>query len=256
MGKVAVFDSGLGSLSIILAIRKITKVDIVYFADQKNYPYGTKSYRELRKIIKSSIEMLQEKFQPDVIVVGSNTPTLLFPDLFENNGAIVGVLPPLADAQKKTKTKSIAILGTRATIESRLTNRFIKNNLTKKIQVTKIDASELVDFVETGRFITNKQQCKIIIKKVLTRIIEEKQIDTITLSSTHLPFLLPIFNRIFPKITFLDPAMQVATCLTKNKFFTPSSKSSLQIFSSKNTSKLESNLKKLKITNKVQRLTL
>ncbi|MDC1136398.1 glutamate racemase, partial [Nitrosopumilus sp.] len=44
MAKIVVFDSGLGSLSIIKEIQKITKTDIVYFADQKNYPYGTKSH--------------------------------------------------------------------------------------------------------------------------------------------------------------------------------------------------------------------
>jgi len=40
MVKIAVFDSGLGSLSIIKEIQKITKSEIIYFADQKNYPYG------------------------------------------------------------------------------------------------------------------------------------------------------------------------------------------------------------------------
>jgi len=35
MVKIAVFDSGLGSLSIIKEIQKITKSEIIYFADQK-----------------------------------------------------------------------------------------------------------------------------------------------------------------------------------------------------------------------------
>ena len=43
MAKIVVFDSGLGSLSIIKEIQKISKNDIIYFADQKNYPYGVKS---------------------------------------------------------------------------------------------------------------------------------------------------------------------------------------------------------------------
>ena len=40
LAKIVVFDSGLGSLSIIKEIQKNMKTDIVYFADQKNYPYG------------------------------------------------------------------------------------------------------------------------------------------------------------------------------------------------------------------------
>jgi glutamate racemase len=254
MGKVAVFDSGLGSLSIILAIRKITKADIVYFADQKNYPYGKKSTHELRKIIKSSIKMLEEKFQPDVIIVGSNTPTLLFPDLFRHAKAVIGVLPPLVEAREKTKTNSIAILGTTATIQSRQTKQFIKNNLSKKIQVYKIDASKLIDLVESGKFISNKQHCNIIIKKILTKILEQHNIDIVTLSSTHLPFLLQMLKEIFPQITFLDPAMQVATQLRSNRFFKPSRKNSLQIFTSGNITKLQNNLNKLKIRNKIKHL--
>ena len=54
MAKIAVFDSGLGSLSIIKAIQKISKSEIIYFADQKNYPYGKKSQAQLSNIIKNT----------------------------------------------------------------------------------------------------------------------------------------------------------------------------------------------------------
>ncbi|MCH8834298.1 MAG: glutamate racemase, partial [Thaumarchaeota archaeon] len=43
MAKIAIFDSGFGSLSIIRAIQKTTKSEIIYFADQKNFPYGKKT---------------------------------------------------------------------------------------------------------------------------------------------------------------------------------------------------------------------
>ena len=256
MGKVAVFDSGLGSLSIIQTIRKVTKADIVYFADQKNYPYGKKSNSDLRKIIESSIKLLEKKFRPDVIIVGSNTPSLLFPDLFMKSKTIMGVLPPLAEAQKKTKTKSIAILGTTATIQSRHTVNFIKTNSKHNISIHMIDASELIDLVETGKFIYNKIHCQRIIEKTLTKIFVRHNIDVATLSSTHLPFLLPILKKIFPHILFLDPAGQVATRLTENKYFKKSQRNSLMIFTSGNAKLLDKKLKKLKIRNKVRAMSL
>ncbi|MFB3114057.1 MAG: glutamate racemase, partial [Nitrosopumilaceae archaeon] len=40
MAKIAVFDSGLGSLSIIRSIQKTLKSEIIYFADQNSFPYG------------------------------------------------------------------------------------------------------------------------------------------------------------------------------------------------------------------------
>lgn len=254
MGRIAVFDSGLGSLSIIQAIRKVTKADIIYFADQKHYPYGKKSNDELRKIITDTIQLLKEKFSPDAIVIGSNTPTLLFPDLISTGKATVGVLPPLAEAQKKTKTNSIAILATTATINDTHTDIYIQNNLSNYISVTKIDGTKLIDLVESGKFISNKKFCEKIINEILSTILKEKKIDVVTLSSTHLPFLLSILQKLFPKIVFLDPAMQVATGLIKNKLFSPSKRNTLTIFTSGDTKTLEANLKKLKIKNKVHSL--
>ena len=72
------FDSGLGSLSIIKAIQKKTKSDIIYLADKKNFPYGKKTKLQLYKIITSTIKKISEKFNPDIIILASNTPSLLF----------------------------------------------------------------------------------------------------------------------------------------------------------------------------------
>jgi len=75
--KIAVFDSGFGSLSIIREIQKKFKGELIYFADQKNFPYGVKSKIELENIIKETIVLLEKKFSPELIVMASNTPTLL-----------------------------------------------------------------------------------------------------------------------------------------------------------------------------------
>ena len=140
MVKIAVFDSGLGSLSIIRPIQKKIVSDIIYFADQKNFPYGEKSVPELANIVKSTIKILDNNFNPDLIVIGSNTPSLLLKKII-NNPKIVGVFPPLKDAKRKTRTKTIAILSTKSVIKSIALQNYIKNNLPKKIRVIKINAS-------------------------------------------------------------------------------------------------------------------
>ena len=73
--KIVVFDSGFGSLSVIKAIQKKVKSDIIYFADQKNFPYGQKTKKQLLEIINQSINMISKKFNPDLIVLASNTPS-------------------------------------------------------------------------------------------------------------------------------------------------------------------------------------
>ena len=56
--KIVVFDSGFGSLSVIKEIQKKIKSDIIYFADQKNFPYGKKSRKQLLEIINQSLDNL------------------------------------------------------------------------------------------------------------------------------------------------------------------------------------------------------
>jgi glutamate racemase len=112
--KIVVFDSGLGSLSIIKAIQKKTKSDIIYLADKKNFPYGKKTKSQLYKIITQTIKKISEKFNPDVIVLASNTPSLLFKDELPKN--IITVLPPL---EKVQKASNVAILATQVVVESK-----------------------------------------------------------------------------------------------------------------------------------------
>jgi glutamate racemase len=250
MTKIIVFDSGLGSLSIIKPIRKKINADIIYFADQKNYPYGTKTVSQLDKIIKSTIIQMQERFDPDIIIVGSNTPSLLLD--IEKKDKIIGVFPPLKEAVRRTKSGKIGILATKAVVENKILDKYIRKNVPSKIHVKKINATPLVDLVESGKFISQKQITKNIIKKIITPHIENN-IDVFTLSSTHLPFLVPILKELFPDTTFLDPADTLAQHISKISKH-KSKKPSLKIYSSGNTESLHKQLLKIGIKNKVNPL--
>ena len=247
MNRIVVFDSGLGSLSIIRAIQKKIKCEIVYFADQRNFPYGKKTKSELEKIIKNTIRNLEEIFQPRLIVMGSNTPTLL---LEMKDKKIVGVRPPLKEAVRKSKTKNIGILATESSVNSKELDDFIsKCRLLKQNKIYKINASLLVELVESGKFLQKKSYCKKIIRSNLEEIILNSAIDVCTLSSTHLPFLKPLLQTIFPKVTFLDPAETIAEEIKKR--IKKKCKRELKIYSSGDVKKFEKNLRLLGIKNKV-----
>ena len=252
MVKIAVFDSGLGSLSIIKPIQKKVISDIIYFADQENFPYGEKSVSEITKMIKSTIKILDKNFNPDLIVVGSNTPSLLLKKIF-NNPKIIGVFPTLKDAKRKTKTKNVAILSTKSVIESIALQNYIKKNLPKKIKVIKINVSSLVELVESGKFIDNKTYSKNKIKKLLSKLFLKNNVDVATLSSTHLPFLLPYLKEIFPNIIFLDPGDAIAEKIAK-KLRRQNKTKSLTIFASGNVKVFQKKLSKIGIKNKVRSL--
>ncbi|MDX1441996.1 MAG: aspartate/glutamate racemase family protein [Nitrosopumilaceae archaeon] len=249
MGRIAVFDSGLGSLSIIKAIQRVSKNEIIYFADHKNFPYGKKSKKQLEKIVKNSIIVLEEQFQPDLIVVGSNTPTIML-DIFSTR--VIGVNPPLGKASTLSKTNNIGILATESAIKSQELSNFIKEcDLPTKTKVYKINGSQLVELVENGTFILDKEYSLKLIRRVLSRKILRNKIDVITLSSTHLPFLKSILNSEFPKVNFIDPAEMVGKIVLKKLKNKQSKRNSLKIYSSDKSGIVQKNLALMGIKNKI-----
>ena len=254
---IVVFDSGFGSLSIIREIQKKFKGELIYFADQKNFPYGIKSKPELEQIIKKTITLLEKEFSPQLIVMASNTPTLLL-DYNRISSKLVGVYPPLDNAVKSSKTKNIAILGTRSVSESEAITEFIeKCNVPNDIVIHKIDCSSLVELVESGKFLTDKEYCKNIIKEVLDDVFLDNLIDVATLSSTHLPFLEILLKSIFKNIKFLDPAKDIANAINDFKLENNELQQlQLRIFTSGDVRIFEKNLQMMGIKNKVNSLSL
>ena len=241
--KIAVFDSGLGSLSIIKAIQKKTKCDIVYLADKKNFPYGKKTKRQLYKIITETIEKISVRFEPDLIVLASNTPSLLFGDRLSKN--VITVMPPL---QKIQKARNVAILATQIVAKSNELDNYI--NQFKLDDVTKINCSELVELVESGQFLKNEKHCMKTILKVLRDKFKENNIEIATLSSTHLPFLLSFLKKVFRGVEFLDPAEDVAQKISKIKG-KKSTKNSLSIYTTESPKAMQRKLKNMGISNRV-----
>jgi len=252
MIRIVVFDSGLGSVSVIKQIQKQFKCNIIYFADSKNFPYGKKSIEEIRNIALQTISTLQNSFKPKLIVVGSNTLSLTLNSHSKN---IFLILPPLNQAKKITKSKSIAILATKSIVKSNLLDNYTKKFKINNIKIVKVNASRLVELVECGKFYSNPKLCTDIIKKTLSPIFIKNDVDVVTLSSTHLPFLLKFFKNIFPDITFLDPSELLSKKL-KQKCFNSTKRNSLQIFTSGSIISLQKKLRHLGIKNKISKLTI
>jgi len=86
---IAIFDAGLGSYAIVEAIKKAYPLqDIIYFADRKSFPYGTKTTEELRDVIENSIDFLLEK-GATFIVLASNAPSITVLDKIKNRENVI-----------------------------------------------------------------------------------------------------------------------------------------------------------------------
>jgi glutamate racemase len=254
MARIVVFDSGLGSLSIINRMQKEFKSEIIYFADQANYPYGQKSHRVLEKIILGTIQKLDRVFEPSLVVIASNTPSLLLQGILKKNPHTILVLPPIKKAESLSQ-KRICILATKTVVNSRIFKKFLNDNCSDKRKIVTINASPLVDLVESGYIFNKKDYCKKIITKELSNKFKKYDIDVATLSSTHLPFLLPYLEELYPDVQFLDPAKDIA-CIISKKLIDFPKRNKLQIFTSGNPTSFQETLKKLKIKSKVKKFPI
>ncbi len=186
---IAVFDSGLGSMSVVREIRKIIPSEnILYFADKMNFPYGKKSKDELKSIIINSIRFL-EKYRPKLIVMASNTPSVQVFDEIKNKFSIdiIPTKPPLKKATNLSKKKHIAIMASSGVLHSKEFDYLVKREVPQDIFITKIDSSGIIDLVENGSFLSNRNHTFKTIQKVIQSNFEDS-IDVAALSSTSFTF--------------------------------------------------------------------
>jgi glutamate racemase len=234
---ISVFDSGVGSLSIIRELKKqIPHENLLYLADRSHFPYGTKSHSDLHDIIINTIKYL-ERFKPKLIIIASNTPSIQVLDEVKRttNIPLFGVRPPLKEAYKLTKKKHIGIMATQGAIMSKGLENQIRREIPQDILVTKFNASPIIELVENGTYITNERRTFDVISRILKEEDDDldKKIDVITLSSTHLPFVKTYLNYLLPTVKFVDPAMTIAKEVRKflvfNRMLKKTGKERLQI---------------------------
>lgn len=259
---VAVFDSGIGSLSIIRELkREVPNEDLLYFADRAHFPYGTKSHAELREVIFNTINYLK-RYKPKIVVVASNTPSVQVLDEVKKmitDVPIIGVRPPLKEAARMTKKKHIGIMATGGTIRSKELEIQIRREVPQHIQVSKFNASPIIELIEQGVHLDNERRTFDVVSRVLGDGVDEK-IDVMTLSSTHLPFVKTYLNALLPTVRFVDPAQIVAKDVRKFLNFYRMAKKSgtgrLQILVSDGKREFEKSVRAMGIREPVEEIFL
>ena len=150
---IGIFDSGVGGLCSYNEVRRLLpKEDIIYFADRKNAPYGTKTKEEIQKLVKINVKKLRE-LGADEILVACCTASTVCPSLFgEEDGHITTIIKPTAEYVsrcEKGKTTNITVIATEHTARSKSFSDEILKRL-PRASVAEIAAQELVRLVEEG----------------------------------------------------------------------------------------------------------
>src|SRR5947209_18249795 len=118
---IGVFDSGIGSLTVVKALRNLLpNENICYLGDTARVPYGPKSSETVQRYAVELAGMLMRK-NAKALVVACNTVSSVALPLLANKFSVpvIGVIEPGARAAlQATRNRHIGVIGTRATIRS------------------------------------------------------------------------------------------------------------------------------------------
>ncbi len=184
--------------------------DILYLADRASFPYGSKSKAELTACVEATIRYL---FRAGcrTVVLASNAPSVMvLPELQKRLPLpVLGIYPPVVSALRTSKTGQVAVLGVASLIDSPEIRTYVYRQVGDQ-HIGLINASCLVALVEDGTFLSDPSRTRKAVSDFLRRCRHDfPGLDVCTLSSTHLPWLLPYLEEAAPELTFLDPCDQV-----------------------------------------------
>ena len=216
---IGVFDSGIGGLSLLPALRSILpNENFLYVSDDAFAPYGLKNKESIVNRCKTITDHLLEKGSK-LIIVACNTATTNAIETLRSNYSVpfIGIEPAIKPAAFKSKSKSIGVLATVGTLSSSL---FAKTSATfaEDVQVIEQMGSGLVEFIESGSL--DDPKLSVLLDSYIKPMLKQN-IDTLVLGCTHYPFLLPQLKKLLPnKVQIIDSsdavALQTLRVLEKN----------------------------------------
>ena len=205
---IGVFDSGVGGLSVLTAIRaQLPAADVWYVADRARAPYGARTLADVEAISHDVSRWLIDR-GADCLVVACNTASAAalksirreFPGV-----PVVGMEPAVKPAAATTSTGTVAVYATAATFQSELFESVL-SRFAEGVRVLTRACPEWVAIVERG--VIDGPEAEELVMAALQPAIDADA-DRIVLACTHFSFLTPVIERI-SRITVIDPAPAVA----------------------------------------------
>lgn len=200
---IAVFDSGLGGLSVLRHLRRRMPGErFLYYGDSAHAPYGVRSRAEVEALTLSTAERLMSRGLK-ALVVACNTATSAaieplrakYPDLI-----VVGIEPALKLAADRFPGGRIGVMATPVTLREEKFCHLL-TRYAAKCRVYKIPAPQLVPLIEEGRVDTP------IMEQTLHGLLDPfvDKMDALVLGCTHFPFASHAMERLLgPRVAVLD----------------------------------------------------
>jgi glutamate racemase len=211
---IGIFDSGVGGLTAYKEVaRLLPQADILYLADRKNAPYGTKEKDELISFVRRDIRRLRDLGAEKILVACCTASTVCqFLPSKELDGVIPIIVPTARIAA--AESEKIAVIATKYTTDSGEFGKQIRI-LNRNASVTEIEAGKLVSLVESGARDGRLDRAAEIYLDSLAEKIRECQADTLIFGCTHFTHVEEALKARLPHISTLHPSRIGAAALAE-----------------------------------------
>lgn len=206
---IGVFDSGMGGLTVLTALRRVLPQEsYIYLGDTARLPYGTKSPKTVRQYAMQMARVLVER-QIKALVIACNTAStaalshlkMMLPEI-----PVIGVVGPGAQAcVRATKNRRVMVLATETTVASGAYQALIQEAM-PDVMIQARASGLLVALAEEG-MVDNDIASAVLNHYLSTRTDE----DTVLLGCTHFPVFKPLLSQLLPEdVCLVDSAHATA----------------------------------------------
>lgn len=220
MSKIGLFDSGVGGLNTLRALRtSLPHYDYLYLGDSARAPYGARDQAQIYDYTRECIEYLRQNGCSLVIIACNTASTEALRKLqdeylpIRDSFRILGILVPVAEhAIQMTQNKKIGVLATVATVTSQKYVREL-HKIDQSIDVFQNAAPMLVPYIESGA--QSADQLCDLLQTHITPLLQH-DIDVLVLGCTHYAHIEHAI-RLFipPHVSLVHDAQCVGDALEK-----------------------------------------
>ena len=205
---IGIFDSGLGGLTVVKAIReRMPSEDVIYYGDTAHVPYGSKSKETIVGFTQDAVRFFLDH-SVKCIVIACNTATALALPEITAPVPMLGVIEAGARAAlSASKNYKIGVIGTSATIASEAYPNVLRK-MNPECAIYAHPCPLFVPLVEEGWL--DREATRMVVKEYLTPL-KMAGIDTLVLGCTHYPLLAGVIGDFLgPDVKLVDSASACA----------------------------------------------
>lgn len=205
LGKIGVFDSGYGGLTILRDLMKtMPQYDYLYLGDNARAPYGSRSFDVVYRYTLDAVKELFSRGCPLVILACNTASAKALRSIQQNDLPgidpslrVLGVIRPTVEILGDvSRSGHIGVLGTPGTVASH-SYLLETHKLFPDMTVTEQGCPLLAAIVENSE--AEGDGADYFVKKYIDQLMaRDPEVDTIVLGCTHYPLLMDKIRRYAP----------------------------------------------------------